>query len=678
MKRKNGSPCFWVLLLFLVLAFSTLQPAGAAQGSELTILFTHDLHDHLLPYTLYKGDEITSLGGFAYLQSAIKLEREKDPDLLLVDAGDFSMGTLFQTIYSSHAPQLRLMGLMGYDVTTIGNHEFDFRARGLANTLSAALKSGDPLPQIVASNITFPYDENDLLTPSLQLLHDSMAAYPVKDYIILERKGVRIGIFGLMGEEAELCSPMAEVEFTDAIDSARRVTAILKNEENADLVICLSHSGTGGKSPKTEDEILAKQVPQIDVIISGHSHTELHKPIVAGNTIIGSCGAYSQNLGILKIEREASGAWHLKDYTLKPIDSSLPADEEIARKIEGYKEIIQEEYLDQFSLGFDEIITQAPFNFTSTYDFGKTHREEPLGNLIADAYIHAIKIVEGDDYEPITAAIVPNGIIRGSFVEGPITTADVFIVSSLGIGADGTPGYPLVSIYLTGKELKTLCEMEASIGPLMPAAQLFMAGLNYTFNPKRLILNKVTETKIQDPDGTLQKIDDRRLYRVVAGLHSGQMLPAVKEKSFGLLSLVPRDKEGHPIEDLEDYIVIDHSIPGGRELKEWYALAQYLGSFEKIDGIPTISEYYSQAQGRKNLDTSKDLYSLIKKPNKYSLTVYGVTVATCTGIGILIYKLIKNQAQETGFIFKSHPERMAFSSVGNFSSVSGINYSFAS
>ncbi|NLJ81260.1 MAG: bifunctional metallophosphatase/5'-nucleotidase, partial [Firmicutes bacterium] len=202
MSRSIKKICgFAILMSFL---FHLLLPCAAvfAEEESVTILFTHDLHDHLLPYTVYKEGKIQTLGGFARLQSAIKAERERDPDLLLVDGGDFSMGTLFQTIFTSHAPQLRIMGHMGYDVTTFGNHEFDYRASGLAGSLRAALESGDPLPQIVASNLAFPSGKESGLTPSLRELQEALSFYGVKEYLILERGNLKIGVFALMGKDA--------------------------------------------------------------------------------------------------------------------------------------------------------------------------------------------------------------------------------------------------------------------------------------------------------------------------------------------------------------------------------------------------------------------------------------------------------------------------------------------
>lgn len=629
-----------LILLSFIMIFMLIPQKAYLEKKEksITILFTHDMHDHLYPFHVEEDGEIKTLGGYARLNSAINKERERDSNLLLVDGGDFSMGTLFQTIFASHSPGIRLMGKMGYDVVTFGNHEFDFRAEGLAYSLKAAKDSGEFLPQIVASNISFPLDDNGQLTPALTELKNSMEYYGVEDYTVIERNGIKIGIFGLMGKEAASNAPMSEVEFTDPIQAARDTVQELKNEEKVDLIICLSHSGTWEDKSKSEDEILAKEVPDIDIIISGHTHTTLIEPIIVGNTIIASSGRYGENLGVLNLVNDEE-KWRVKDYRLEPIEEHLALDPEIAETIEYYKEIVQEEYLDRFNMVFDEVVAYTPFNFTSYGVLGKDHDEDILGNLISDSYIYAVKEAEGEDYEPIAASVVPTGTIRGSFIKGYITVSDVFNVSSLGIGPDKVSGYPLISVYLTGKELKTVAEVDASIAPIMSVAQLYTSGLNFTFNPNRLIFNKVTDVYLQKEDGSREEVRDDELYRVVAGLYSAQMLSIVGDKSFGLLSIVPKTKEGIPITDYEAQIIYDD----GHEIKEWLAIAEYLKSFDRENGVPEVPLYYSQKQGRKIVDDNRNLFARLKNPNKIALMAYSVVLSIIVLIILLIRIIIKRR-----------------------------------
>ena len=135
------------LLLALLLAAGLALPALAdAPTIRATILFTHDMHSHFLPATDETGREY---GGYARLKTAIDAQKAAHPDAILVDGGDFSMGSLFQTAYADSALELRVMGAMGYDATTFGNHEYDYRPAGLADMLNAARDSGDPLPASV-------------------------------------------------------------------------------------------------------------------------------------------------------------------------------------------------------------------------------------------------------------------------------------------------------------------------------------------------------------------------------------------------------------------------------------------------------------------------------------------------------------------------------------------------
>lgn len=617
------------VFLLLTVFLSCLPLGFAANDEEAVILFTHDLHDHFLPFTEGDGTEYL---GYAALSATINQRQQKNAArALVVDGGDFSMGTLYQTIYSTHAPELDLLGAMGYDVTTVGNHEFDYRAEGFAQMLQKATEH-DVVPQMVVGN----YKPAEGTPASVQ---KAMNAYGVKEYTMIDRGSIRYAIFGINGIDSDACAPMSGFALEDPIEAAKRIVADIKANEQYDLLLCLSHSGTNPNPKKSEDELLAAAVPDIDVIISGHTHTTLQVPIVIGNTHIVSAGSYGKNLGEIAL-RPNGDRWTLARYDLIPLTAdndeitTLHNNYAVLDKIEAYQKIVSEEYLSQFHMTFDQVLTTSSFPIETQ----SGHRELPLGNLITDSYLYAIKQAQGDSFEKIDIAVVPNGVIRGAFSTGDITVSDAFNVSSLGYGADGSPGYPLISIYLTGAELEDVMEIDASVAPLMDTAQLYIWGLQYTFNPNRMIFDKVVAYNLIDEEGRKSALEEDKLYHVVAGLYSAQMLGSVKAQSFGLLSVEPKDKNGVPIEDFEAHIIYNAD---GTELKEWYALASYLGSFGE-EGVPAK---YRTGQGRKVVEDSKNPINLIKYPGLPTIIVLIIILVLLFLIIFVTHRIVTRRSR---------------------------------
>lgn len=602
------------LLLVLLLAAGLVLPALAdAPVFQAAILFTHDMHSHFLPAVDESG---TQYGGYARLKTAIDAQKELHPDALLVDGGDFSMGSLFQTAYASSALELRVMGAMGYDAATFGNHEYDYRASGLASMLSAAVDSGDPLPAIVEANYLLPSREGEFAA-----VGDAFDRYGVSDYILLERGGVWYAILGIMGVDSDACAPMSGMVLQDRVETAQRVVDQARAkcwEENGvqPLVVCLSHSGTDGQG-KGEDYELARKVDGIDLIVSGHTHSTLEQPIRVDDTWIVSAGEYSKNLGVVTMEYRPNGEVDLTGYELIPIDDTLAEDPGIAGLVEGYKKEVDESYLSRFGMTFDQVLAHNPYPFESVSEIYATRHESTLGNLLSDAYKWAVEEATG---EPVDLALTASGVIRESFAVGDLTVSDVFNAASLGIGADGVPGYPLVAVWLTGADVKNAIEVDASVSQLMPAARLYYSGAGAYYNTNRMFFNKVAAASMLR-DGVGEAIDDGRLYRVVTGLYCGQMLGAAESSSFGLLTITPRDAAGNPIDmdRLEDYIVHDAQ---GNEVKEWNAIARYLQS---MGG--EVEEKYARPDGRKVVEASWSPVSLLMNPNKFTVIAIAAAVA---------------------------------------------------
>ncbi|MEG1931026.1 MAG: 5'-nucleotidase C-terminal domain-containing protein, partial [Anaerovorax sp.] len=438
---------------------------------------------------------------------------------------------------------------------------------------------------------------------------------------------VRIAIFSLLGKEADSYAPLSRLAFTDPIEKAKEITAAIKANEKVDLILCLSHSGTKKKLKKSEDHQLAKEVKDIDIIISAHSHTLFREVQFEGSTAIVSIGANGRRLGRLDLSLSKGGIT-VENYHAIPLDHNISSSKEVTALMKKAKKQVQDSYLSQYGYEFDQVLAYNPYRFTPYVTFATEQQEYPLGNIVSDSYIYGVKQAEGEAYEPIDVSIALSGEIRASLNKGDITVADAFKVNSLGIGKDGITGYPLVTGYLTGKDLKAVAEIDASISTLMPDTQLFTSGLSYTFNPNRILLNRVVDVALEPSPGVQEEIQDDKLYRIVTGLYATQMLHMLDEKSKGLLSILPKDRDGNAIKDYEDFIVED----GRGEVKEWLALASYLESFEQINGLPTIPERYKDPQGRKIVHEDKRVLSIVEKPNKVFLGLVAISTALLCGL----------------------------------------------
>ena len=623
MKRLRMISGILPVLVILFFGFSGMVSATGSQTYETTILFTHDLHDHFFPQPDGEGGES---GGYARLMTALERERERHPNALTVDGGDFSIGSLVQTLYTTQAPELRTMGAMGYDAVTVGNHEFDHEGTGFAQMLSAAVLSGDPVPPVLMANYTPAADDPDRLD-----IQRAMAVYGVQEYLLLERGGVAYGIFGLMGENSHDYAPASGFALEDRVTAAQRCVEALK-EQGAQFIICLSHSGTNEKKSASEDERLAEEVDGIDLIVSGHTHTTLAQPIVTGDTYIVSAGSYCENLGSITLSWTGDGEKELVDYRLIPIDGTLTEDPEIAALAESWKIRVDSSYLASYGLTYDQVLTESAFSLDTPQS--GIQEGNALGELVSDAFLWAAANLEADAPEIETVAVTADGVLRAPLFSGPVTVSQVFDVLSMGVGADGTSGYPLVGVYLTGKELRAVLEVDASVTPIMPEAQLYLSGIQYRFNTHRMFFNRIFEAQLKNPpfDSTFQvqgveEIEDDRLYRVISGMYSAQMLGTVKDRSFGLLAIEPKDENGQPVTDFTQFILRDQN---GNEIKEWYALASYLGSF----GGSGIPEHYAAPDGRKAVSRSWNPIELVRSPNW--LTFAGLVLLALLVVGITL------------------------------------------
>lgn len=237
-----------ILVLFLFVALN------AVAQKRIVILQTNDCHSQILPFNKNLADKTKAdLGGFTRRVAYVKQQREKNPDLLLFDSGDFSQGSSYYNLFKGDV-EIGLMNIMHYDAATIGNHEFDFGLDNMARIFRMA-----EFP-IVCTN----YDFKGTVLEDI-----------VKPYVVLKRNGLKIGVFGLSPKLEGLVvkENYGSIKYLDPVSSARDVVKILREKEKCDFVVCLSHLGwkTGDEEPS--DERLIPLTDGIDVVLGGHTHS---------------------------------------------------------------------------------------------------------------------------------------------------------------------------------------------------------------------------------------------------------------------------------------------------------------------------------------------------------------------------------------------------------------------
>jgi len=582
-----------------------------------TILHTNDMHSSFIgmgpasDYTPFTLNDDKTRGGYARLAGLIakrKAARKGQGPVLVLDAGDYSMGTPFGAASREIGGELQLMSRMGYDATTFGNHEFDLGPDGLGKAIGVASKAGR-VPVVLASNTSFAA-KDETLADLQRLTRDGV----IRRHLVIERGGIRFGIFGLLGKEAiSVAVGAGAVKFADSIETAREMVKLLRETEKVDMVIALSHGGVvkgkDGRFTDGEDLHLAEAVPGIDVVIGGHSHTELLEAIIVnGRTPVVQTGKESRNLGELVIALEGNKLT-VESYRLYPIDDTIAGDRAIADEIEKLKKTVTGAVFASRGYSIDQPLAIAPRDLPNT--FTDIAAGTLLANLCTDAFRSATKADIGFSV---------NGLMRASITRGKSgvqTVYDVFAVAPLGYGVvDTTAGSALVTGYFTGKDLKHLLDYWLVDNPTHPGEWFPRAsGMRFRYNQSRPQYDAVTAIELGDLDRGYRAIDitgkDERLYSLTCPLMLAPIIMAIPKYTNGKLALVPKDKEGQPLKSRVEALELPDSTPevlpppgttdqssiatapgkgAVSEIKEWQAIMDYLSSLpvKKAGELPTI------------------------------------------------------------------------------------------
>ncbi|WP_428673534.1 bifunctional metallophosphatase/5'-nucleotidase [Reyranella sp.] len=536
-----------------LLALSANRAAAADGKKTFTILHTNDMHSAFVgmgpsaDYTPFTLNDDKTRGGYARLAGLIarrKAAREAQGPVLVLDAGDFSMGTAFAAATRETGGELQLMGRMGYDATTFGNHEFDLGPDGLGKAIGVAAQAGR-IPAVLASNANLSKDDVTLVDLQ-RLAKDGV----IRRYLVIERGAIRFGLFGVLGKEAIFYTGGAgAVSFVDAIETAKEVVKTLRETEKVDVVIALSHGGVekgkDGRYSDGDDVRLAAAVPGIDIVIGGHSHTELREPIlVTGRTPVVQTGREGQNLGELVLSLDGDKL-AVESCQLHAVDDTVVADKATADEIDQLKKSVTAAVFASRGYSIDEPLAVVPRDLPS--DFADIAGGTILANLVTDAFRNATKADIG---------FTANGMMRAGLMRGKSgvqTVYDVFSVAPLGAGVvDPTAGSALVTAWFTGLELKNMLEFFLVDSPAHPGEYFpRSSGMRCRYDPSRPKLDVVTAVELGDLNRGYRAIDvtgkDERLYSLTCPLYLGIILVAIPKYTNGKLALTPKNKAGQPL-----------------------------------------------------------------------------------------------------------------------------------
>jgi len=530
--------------------------------NTIRVIFTSDLHSCAEKYPA--------------LTAFINQERAKAQaegyGVVTLDAGDIAFGSIYSAFTEIDATEYRQLALAGYDAFVFGNHDFDLGLTSLAYMFYNSRIQGNSINPVTNTLVDWPINitanidggENKDFSQALPYIGHQR-------YIILEKAGMKVGVFGILGKNAyETSAVKGKMPWKDPVEVAKQIIPALQNAK-VDFIIALSHSGALARE-NSEDARLATECPEINLIVSGHDHEALAKPYMVGKTAIVSAGANGSLIGEADLFKSDSGV-SVSDYKLLPVPEDITPDPATQIIFDKLKEKVADQFGKRYhSSPFDVIDTiKTPLSIhTDSTGYN------PMGYDVARAIFNAaywIKEISSDTSRLV--AVVPDGVLRQQLPEGPITYNDVFNSLSLGRDSRKNPGSQLVVVYLNGSEIKKICEFNSSSAAENPDTHISFYGLNYNYNSRMPKFFRVKDVYVHG-----KKVVSSDLYPVVTDIYTANNISLAGEKSHGLLSLEPKNKDGKEVPDIERYCSLRGNADGwfldNADIQEWYAYAVYL------------------------------------------------------------------------------------------------------
>ncbi len=444
---------FLIINLFLI---SLLGIGNSfAQVDTLTILHVNDTHSTLSPLGPRTNDMQGTQGGIARAASVIGEARMSDPNVLVLHAGDVFIGDLFFNKFFG-VPEFQLMKELGFDAMTVGNHEYDLTPSTLDDALRASFNPGDGFPLLSANSV--------LDDPSVADLKNYISPYTIK-----QLGNIKVGIFGLTTPEANVLSQPAPVFVdTNLIPITLNMVSTLK-AQHCNVIILLSHLGY------SLDQLIASNIPGIDVIVGGHDHYLFQQPVavsnpLGGKTYIVQAGAFYSYMGKMKMTVSSAGV-NLLNYKAIHLDNTIPLEPTVNEVVNGLISEIEKTY--------GPVYTQQVGYATNTLNevaeglLTSGVHDTPIGDLVTNAF----KWKTGADI-----AMQPGGFTAQPLYKGPIVAADLFRVNGYGFNTDNGLGFRIVTFSVKGSDLLYALGYTLSTIDLNDEFLIQTAGLDYTYD----------------------------------------------------------------------------------------------------------------------------------------------------------------------------------------------------
>ncbi|QEA00694.1 bifunctional metallophosphatase/5'-nucleotidase [Lysinibacillus fusiformis] len=454
---------------------------------------------------MHSNDTHANLANIARKVTAVKEVRAKKPNALLLDAGDVFSGTLYFNEFKGQA-DLAFMNLMKYDVMTFGNHEFDLGATPEGHQALVDFIKGSQFP-FVSSNVDFTKD-----TKFTGLFTDLISSEPqngkIYNGIIKEVNGEKVGIFGLTTAETKDISSPGSIAFEDYITEAKKAVKAFE-DKGVNKIIALTHIGFDDNPAYDNDQILAKSVEGIDVIVGGHSHTQLDKPVVVDKNIAGQAKdttlivqAYQYNdyLGTLDVTFNNKGVVVAHNGALLKV-ADYVEDAQALATLKPFKDKVEE--LSNTETGASaNIALDNPRTGGDNTKPSVRKNETPLGNLITDGMLKKAKQYNND----VIMALQNGGGIRAGINQGQITVGEVITVLPF--------GNTLATMSLTGKELKEALEVSVGQYPAENGGFLHVSGAKVEFDSSKAKGQRIVKVSYMDGQGKYVEIQDNVTYTI--------------------------------------------------------------------------------------------------------------------------------------------------------------------